>query len=88
MSPLGGVQEISFWEEAPGRTQAGWRDYVSRMTWESLGIPPYVMKKWRGKGKSGHHCLEFCPCDPTLDNREKIDRWMGFYVVKINSGQK
>ncbi|TWW68240.1 hypothetical protein D4764_19G0000380 [Takifugu flavidus] len=33
----------------PGRPRTRWRDYVSRLVWERLGIPPDEL----GRGKSG-----------------------------------
>ncbi|KAI3361957.1 hypothetical protein L3Q82_012310, partial [Scortum barcoo] len=35
----GGVPGMSHQEEAPGRPRTRWRDYVSRLAWERLGVP-------------------------------------------------
>ncbi len=59
-----------------GRPRTRWRDYVSQLAWERLGVPP--RKSWRkclGRGKSGHLCLDCCPPDPALDKRKKMDGW-------------
>ncbi|TWW78236.1 R2DM Retrovirus-related Pol polyprotein from type II retrotransposable element [Takifugu flavidus] len=49
----------------PGRPRTRWRDYVSRLAWERLGIPPDEL----GRGKSGLLSLGCCPRDPTPDKR-------------------
>ncbi|PWA32499.1 hypothetical protein CCH79_00019405 [Gambusia affinis] len=36
-----------------GRPRTRWRDDVSRLAWERLGIPPRSWWKWLGRGKSG-----------------------------------
>ena len=38
-APWGGVLGTSHWEEARGRPRTHWRDYVSRLAWERLGVP-------------------------------------------------
>ncbi|KAK3522195.1 hypothetical protein QTP70_027689 [Hemibagrus guttatus] len=55
-----------------GRPRTRWRDYVSRLAWERLG----VRKSWRkclGRGRSGHPCLDCCPCDPAPDKRKTMN---------------
>jgi len=37
--PVRGFPGTSNWEETPGKTQDTWRDYISRLAWERLGIP-------------------------------------------------
>ncbi|KAI3364332.1 hypothetical protein L3Q82_011134 [Scortum barcoo] len=36
----GGVPGMSHREEALGRPRTRWRDYVSQLAWERLGVPP------------------------------------------------
>ncbi|KAI3367283.1 hypothetical protein L3Q82_008328 [Scortum barcoo] len=44
---------MSHREEAPGRPRTRWRDYVSRLAWERLGVPP---------GRARRKCLgKFTP---------------------------
>ncbi len=58
-----------------GRPRTRWRDYVSRLAWERLGVPLKSWRKWLGRGKSGHLCLDCCPRDPAPDKRKKMDGW-------------
>ena len=39
MPPLGGVPGTSSWEETRGSNRTRWRDYISTLDWEQLGIP-------------------------------------------------
>ncbi|KAG1932899.1 hypothetical protein F2P79_020886 [Pimephales promelas] len=55
-----------------GRPRTRWRDYVSRLAWECLGIPQKSWSKCLGRGKSGHLCLDCCPRDPAPDERKKM----------------
>ncbi|KAI3369677.1 hypothetical protein L3Q82_024519, partial [Scortum barcoo] len=51
-----------------GRPRTHWRDFVSQLAWERLGVPPGRAggSVW-GEGKSGHLCLDCCLRDPVLD---------------------
>ncbi len=53
-----------------GRPRTRWRDYVSRLTWERLGIPRRGRRKCPGRVKSGHLCLDCCSRDPAPDKRK------------------
>ncbi|KAI3354190.1 hypothetical protein L3Q82_018725, partial [Scortum barcoo] len=60
-----------------GRPRTRWRDYVSWLAWERLGIP--CKKSWRkylGSGKSGYLCLDCYLRDLVPDKRWKMDGWM------------
>ncbi|XP_078797501.1 uncharacterized protein LOC110017564 [Oryzias latipes] len=35
-----------------------------RLAWEHVGVPQRSWRKWLGRGKSGHLCLDCCPHDP------------------------
>ncbi|KAI3374241.1 hypothetical protein L3Q82_006089 [Scortum barcoo] len=39
---------MSHREEASGKTLTRWRDYVSRLAWERLGIPPEELEEVSG----------------------------------------
>ncbi|KAA0705101.1 Solute carrier family 22 member 17 24p3 receptor [Triplophysa tibetana] len=42
-------------------------------------------KSWRkclGRGKSGHPCLDCCPCDLAQDKRKKMDGWMDGWTIE------
>ncbi|KAI3361666.1 hypothetical protein L3Q82_002031 [Scortum barcoo] len=46
--PQGGVPGMSHREEASGRPRTRWRDYVSRLAWERLGVPPEELEEVSG----------------------------------------
>ncbi|XDV13498.1 hypothetical protein PO909_001890 [Leuciscus waleckii] len=66
-----------------GRHRTRWRDCVSRLSWECLGVPRKSWRKCLWRGKSGHPCLDCCPRDPAPDKRKKMDGWMN-----LRSGRK
>ncbi|TWW55912.1 hypothetical protein D4764_09G0009620 [Takifugu flavidus] len=37
-----------------GRPRTRWRDYISRLAWERLGVPPEELMEWPGRGLSGN----------------------------------
>ncbi len=39
LPPHESVSGTSSWEEDPSRPRTSWRDYISALAWESLGIP-------------------------------------------------
>ncbi|KAI3374045.1 hypothetical protein L3Q82_022600 [Scortum barcoo] len=41
---------MSHREEAQGRPRTRWRDYVSRLAWERLGVPPEELEEVSGAG--------------------------------------
>ena len=44
---------MSNWEETTGQTRTRWRDYISRLAWERLGVlPEELVEELRG-GRSG-----------------------------------
>jgi len=51
-----------------------WRDYISRLALERLGIPQEELESvgW-GEGSLGGPCLAGCPRDPAPDKRTKMD---------------
>uniref|UniRef100_A0A8C6W0Z1 Reverse transcriptase domain-containing protein n=1 Tax=Nothobranchius furzeri TaxID=105023 RepID=A0A8C6W0Z1_NOTFU len=61
-----------------GRPRTRWRDYVSHLARERLGIPRRSWPKWLGRRKSGPLALGYCPRDPTPDKRMKIDGMVGW----------
>ncbi|TWW73458.1 hypothetical protein D4764_15G0008520 [Takifugu flavidus] len=53
----------------PGRPRTHWRDYVSRLAWERLGIPPDEMEEVAGEREVWASLLRLLPRDPTPDKR-------------------
>ncbi|KAI3358075.1 hypothetical protein L3Q82_003086 [Scortum barcoo] len=61
-APLG---RCSHWEvshreaspggEASGRPRTRWRNYVSRLAWERLGVPPEELEEVSGRGDKDEH---------------------------------
>ncbi|KAI3369623.1 hypothetical protein L3Q82_025335 [Scortum barcoo] len=57
----GGVPGMSHREEARGRPRTRWRDYVSQLAWERLGVPPEELEEVFGvtgqtkSGSQAHH---------------------------------
>ena len=58
-----------------GRPRTRWRDYVSRLAWERLGIPREELDEVAGEREVWASCLGCCPRDPTPDKRKRIDGW-------------
>jgi len=54
-----------------GRPRTRWRDYMSLLAWERLGIPQ------EESGMSGFLSWTCCLRDPTLDERMKINGLIG-----------
>ncbi|KAK3514658.1 hypothetical protein QTP70_021570 [Hemibagrus guttatus] len=47
-----------------GRPRTRWRDYVSRLTWERLGIPPEELEEVPGKREVWTSLLRLLPPQP------------------------
>lgn len=47
----------------------------------------YPWRRYQGRGKSGHFCLDCCPCAPAPDKQTKIDRWMKYISVSRFSSE-
>lgn len=61
------------WEETSGRPRTCWRDYITRLAWKHLGIPPEeLVKLLRGKSglPSGKSC---CLRDQDPDKQKKTN---------------
>jgi len=54
-------------EETQGRHRTRWKDYISQLACERLGIPNNELEKVAGERKSGSACWVCCPRDPTAD---------------------
>ncbi|PWA15004.1 hypothetical protein CCH79_00008845, partial [Gambusia affinis] len=68
-----------------GRPRTRWRDYVSRLAWERLGIPPEELVEVDGEREVWASLLKLLPRDPTPDKRKKMDGWMdGYYKCTLN----
>ncbi|TWW64245.1 hypothetical protein D4764_03G0012530 [Takifugu flavidus] len=50
--------------ETPGRPRTRWRDYVSRLAWECLGIPPDKLEKVAGEREVWASLLRLLPPQP------------------------
>ncbi|TWW64119.1 R2DM Retrovirus-related Pol polyprotein from type II retrotransposable element [Takifugu flavidus] len=62
----------------PGRPRTRWRDYVSRLAWERLGIPPDELEEVAGEREVWASLLRLLPRDPTPDKRQRMDGWMDY----------
>ncbi|KAI3353098.1 hypothetical protein L3Q82_019666, partial [Scortum barcoo] len=51
----GGVPGMSHREEAQGRPRTRWRDYVSQLAWERLGVPPEELEEVSGEANCKAH---------------------------------
>ncbi len=58
-----------------GRPRTRWRDYVSRLACDRLGIPRRSKRKCLGRGKSGRLCLDCCPRDLASDKWKMMNGW-------------
>lgn len=79
MPPSGGVPGMPNWEETSGRHRTLWRDFISRLAWEHLGIPQEELEKVAGE-KDVWPYLACCHSNP--DRWRRMDRWMdGCYLI-------
>ncbi|TWW61291.1 hypothetical protein D4764_05G0013810 [Takifugu flavidus] len=53
----------------PGRPRTRWRDYVSRLAWERLGIPPDELEEVAGEREVWASLLRLLPPRPDPDKR-------------------
>ncbi|KAK3566846.1 hypothetical protein QTP86_004550 [Hemibagrus guttatus] len=53
-----------------GRPRTHWRDYVSRLAWERLGVPPEELEEGSGERDP---CLDCCPRNPAPDKRKTMN---------------
>ncbi|KAI3366361.1 hypothetical protein L3Q82_000449 [Scortum barcoo] len=61
-------------EEARGRPRTRWRDYVSQLAWERLGVPRKSWRKCLGISAQTAASMR----DPVLpDKQKKMDGWIG-----------
>ncbi|KAK3545707.1 hypothetical protein QTP70_011363 [Hemibagrus guttatus] len=76
-----------------GRPRTRWRDYVSRLAWERLGVPPEELEEVSGE-RSGHPCLDCCPRNLAPDKRKTIltqgfaQLDLGVYEEQLNQMEK
>ena len=55
--PLEVFQARQTWRRPQGRPRIRWRDYISLLTWERLGIPQEELMNVATEKMSGSHCL-------------------------------
>ncbi|KAI3372157.1 hypothetical protein L3Q82_007013 [Scortum barcoo] len=55
---------MSHWEEASGRPRTRWRNYVSRLAWERLGVPPEELEEVSGVREVWASLLRLLPPRP------------------------
>ncbi|CAM4686329.1 unnamed protein product [Leuciscus chuanchicus] len=58
-----------------GRPRTRWRDYVSRLAWERLGVPPEELEEVSREREVWASLLRLLPRDPALDKRKMA--WYG-----------
>ena len=56
-----------------GRPRTRWRDYISSLAWERLGIPQSELVDAAGEWKIWGSLLKLLPRNPTLDKRLTMD---------------
>jgi len=61
-----------------GRPRTRWRDYVSWLAWEHLGVPPKELEEVAGTGTFGFLCSSCCPNHP-IPGEAADDGWMDGY---------
>ncbi|TWW73182.1 hypothetical protein D4764_15G0005760 [Takifugu flavidus] len=54
-----------------GRPRTKWRDYISHLAWERLGVPPEELMEVAGRGCLGT-LLKLLPCNADPDKPEKM----------------
>ncbi|KAI3351538.1 hypothetical protein L3Q82_020382 [Scortum barcoo] len=81
---------MSHREEAPrGRPRTRWRDYVSRLAWERLGVPPEELEEVSGVREVWASLLRLLPpSDPTRSRIKRMkngwmDGWMDGWTDQI-----
>ncbi|CAL8276249.1 unnamed protein product [Arctogadus glacialis] len=57
-----------------GRPRTRWRDYISTLAWERLGISPSELVNVAREREVWGPLLELLPRDPTPDKRMKMRR--------------
>ena len=68
-----------------GRPRTRWRDYVSRLAWERLGIPQEELDEVAGEREIWASLLRLLPPRPDPDKRKKMDGWMDGCTVTFAS---
>jgi len=73
-SPLDGEEPVG---RPRGTPRTRWRDYISLLAWERLGIPQEELESVAGRRKPGGPCFAGCHRDPAPDKRtrEWMDGW-------------
>ncbi|TWW62708.1 hypothetical protein D4764_04G0013550 [Takifugu flavidus] len=64
-----------------GRPRSRWRDYISRLAWEWLGVPPEELMEVAGERAVWASLLKLLPRDP--DKRQKTKRKSYFVQLKM-----
>ncbi|PWA16842.1 hypothetical protein CCH79_00012754 [Gambusia affinis] len=67
-----------------GRPRTRWRDYVSWLAWERLGIPPEELEQVAGEREVCASLLKLLPPQPDL-KWKKMDGWSTTVIKKRNS---
>ncbi len=71
----GAFRGASHREETLGKTQDMLEGLSPDWPGNALVSPRRSRRKCLGRGKSGHFCLDCCPCDPAPDKQKKMDGW-------------
>lgn len=61
---------MSYWDDAQSRPRACWKDYISWLTWECLGVPLEELEEMAG-------------LVTTQDKWKKMDRWIFMYTALL-----
>ncbi|KAI3353580.1 hypothetical protein L3Q82_020104 [Scortum barcoo] len=82
---------MSHREEAPGRPRTRWRDYVSQLAWERLGVPPEELEEVSGvrEGSLGISAQTAASATRSRDTkRMKMDGWNFSALSDFHTFQK
>ncbi|TWW54923.1 hypothetical protein D4764_0190400 [Takifugu flavidus] len=78
-----GVESRCSSARPPGRPRTRWRDYVSRLAWERLGIPPDELEEVAGEREVWASLLRLLPPRPDPDKRkQEFDEALVDFIVK------
>ena len=79
--PPGRVPGEVFWARPTGRPKGRprtrWRDYVSLLAWERLGVPGRAGGSGRRQGRLGFSAQAAAPATRPPEKRQIMDGWMG-----------
>ncbi len=79
---FGGFSGFPTGRRPQGRPRTGWRDYISHLAWECLGIPPEELENVAGE-RDVWTTLAGCHYDTAPDKQQKMNVWMDAVFVQV-----